>query len=55
MSRAEVASVAHRVQRSERDAATLRRRLWLAVVAALLLAACVLGLVVWGASRRYSC
>ena len=49
ISAANVASVAHRVQRSERDAATLRRRLWLAVVAALLLAACVLGLVVWGA------
>ena len=44
-----MASVARRVKASEQDAHTLRRRLWLAVVAAVLLAATVLGLVVWGA------
>ena len=49
ISTANVASVARRVKASEQDARTLRRRLWLAVVAAVLLAATVLGLVVWGA------
>ena len=44
-----IASVAHRVQRSEQTAKALSRRLWLALAAALLLAAAVLGLVAWGA------
>ena len=49
ISTAAVASVARRVQATERTAAALRRRLWLALIAAVLLAASVLGLVVWGA------